>query len=62
MLGYEWFLTAPIYGLIGCFKYKMSDFTCPITNTGYWTESGRPEQTINEPIKIKHLKSLANKT
>ena len=32
MLEHDWLLTAPIYGLIGCFKSKLSDLTCPITN------------------------------
>ena len=32
MLEYDWFLTALIYGLIGCFRSKLSDLTCPITN------------------------------
>ena len=33
MLEYDWFLTALIYGLIGCFRSKLSDLTCPTTNT-----------------------------
>ena len=32
MLEYDWFLTALIYGLIGCFRSKLSDLTRPITN------------------------------
>ena len=32
MLEYDWFLTALIYGLIGCFRSKLFDLTCPITN------------------------------
>ena len=32
MLEYYWFLTALIYGLIGCFRSKLSDLTCLITN------------------------------
>ena len=32
MLEYDWFLTVLIYGLIGCFRSKLSDLTCPITN------------------------------
>ena len=31
MLEHDWFLTALIYGLIGCFRPKLSDLTCPIT-------------------------------
>ena len=31
MLEHEWLLTALIYGLIGCFRSKLSDLTCPIT-------------------------------
>ena len=32
MLEYDWLLTGLIYGLIGCFRSKLSDFTCLITN------------------------------
>ena len=32
MLKYDWLSTALIYGLIGCFRSKLSDLTCPITN------------------------------
>ena len=32
MLQYDWLLTALIYGLLGCFRFKLSDLTCPITN------------------------------
>ena len=32
MFEYDWFLTALIYGLIGYFRSKLSDLTCPITN------------------------------
>ena len=32
MLEYDWFLTALIYGLIRCFRSKLSDLTCPITS------------------------------
>ena len=32
MLEYDWLLTAFIYGLIGCFRSRLSDLTCPITN------------------------------
>ena len=32
MLEYDWLLTALIYGLIGCFRSKLSDLTCPISN------------------------------
>ena len=33
MLDYDWLLTALIYGLIGCFRSKLSaDLMCPITN------------------------------
>ena len=32
MLQYDWLLTALIYGLIGCFRFKLSDLICPITN------------------------------
>ena len=32
MLEYYWFLTALSYGLIGFFRSKLSDLTCPITN------------------------------
>ena len=32
MLDYYWLSTALIYGLIGCFRSKLSDLTCPITD------------------------------
>ena len=32
MLEHDWLLTALIYGLIGCFRSKLSDLTCLITN------------------------------
>ena len=32
MLEHDWLLTALIYALIGCFRSKLSDLTCPITN------------------------------
>ena len=31
MLEHDWLLTALIYGLIGCFRSKLSDLACPIT-------------------------------
>ena len=31
MLEYDWLFTALNYGLIGCFRSKLSDLTCPIT-------------------------------
>ena len=32
MLEYDWLLIALIYGVIGCFRSKLSNLTCPITN------------------------------
>ena len=32
MLERDWLLTALMYALIGCFRSKLSDLTCPITN------------------------------
>ena len=32
MLEHDWLLTALIYVLIGCFRSKLSDLTCAITN------------------------------
>ena len=32
MLEYDSLLIAFISGLIGCFRFKLSDLTCPITN------------------------------
>ena len=32
MLEYDWLLAALIYSLIDCFRSKLSDLTCPITN------------------------------
>ena len=52
MLEYDWLLTALIYGLIGCFRSKLSDLTCPITNIC--------NRTVKQPIKIKHFMPLAN--
>ena len=51
MLGYDWLLTALIYGLIGCFKSKLSDLICPITNIC--------SRTVKQQIKIKHFTPLA---
>ena len=31
MIEYDWLLTALIYGLIGCFRSKLSDLTYSIT-------------------------------
>ena len=53
MLEHDWLLTALIYALIGCFRYKQSDLTCPITNIC--------NRTVKQPIKIKHFIPLANK-
>ena len=32
MFEYDSLLTTLIYGFIGCFRSKLSDLTCPITN------------------------------
>ena len=32
ILEHDWLLTAHICALIGCFRSKLSDLTCPITN------------------------------
>ena len=53
MLEYDWLLTALIYGLIGCFRSKLSDLTCPITNVC--------NRTVKQQIKIKHFMPLASK-
>ena len=37
MLEHDWLLTALIYGLIGCFRSKLSDLTGAITNICNWT-------------------------
>ena len=48
---YDWLLTVLIYGLIGCFRSKVSDLTRPIPN--------RPNRTVKQQIKIKHFMPLA---
>jgi len=53
MLKYDWFLTALIYGLIGCFRSKLSNSTCLITNIC--------NHTVEQPIKIEQFMPLANK-
>ena len=53
MLEYDWLLLALIYCLIGCFKSKLSDLTCPIMIT--WNG------TVKQQIKIKHFMPLAYK-
>ena len=37
MLEYDWLLRAFTSGLIGCFRFKLSTLTCPITNNCNWT-------------------------
>ena len=32
MLEYDWLLSSLIYGLFSCFRSKLPDLTCPITN------------------------------
>ena len=44
---YDWLLTALIYGLIGCFRSKLSDYK----------QSDRPNQAAKQPIKIKLTKT-----
>ena len=53
MFEYDWLLTALIYGVIGCFRSKLSNLACPITNIC--------NRTVKQPIKIKHFRPLANK-
>ena len=53
MLEHDWLLTAHIYGLTGCFRSKLSDLTCPITNIC--------NRAVKQPIEIKHFMPLANK-
>ena len=57
MLEYDWFFTALFNGLIVCFRSKLSDLTCTITNICY---PDRPNRTVKQPIKIKHFRPLAN--
>ena len=47
MLEYHWLLTALIYGLIVCFRSKLFDLTCPITNSC--------NGTVKQQITIKHF-------
>ena len=49
MLEYDWLqlLTAPIYGLIVCFRSKLFDLTCPITNSF--------NRIVKQQIEIKHF-------
>ena len=37
MLEYDWLFTGFIYGLIGCFRSKLSNLTCLITKICNWT-------------------------
>ena len=38
MLEYDWLLRAFTFGLIGCFRSKLSASTCPITMNCNWTD------------------------
>ena len=57
MLEYDWSLAALIYGLIGCFRSKLSDLTCPTTNICNRTakEQIRLFPLYRQPININHL-------
>ena len=37
MLKHDWLVTALIYGLMGCFRSKLSNLTCLITSVCNWT-------------------------
>ena len=53
MLECDWLLRALIYGLIGCFGSKLSNYN--------HSQSDRPNRTVKQPIKIMHCMPLANK-
>ena len=43
MLENDWSLTALIYGLIGCFRSKLSNLTCPIKNINFVIRQAKSE-------------------
>ena len=69
MLEYDWLLTALTYGLISCFRSKLSDQTCPIrcTNICDWTgqigqERSKLKLSISwyQPINSNYLAHPGN--
>ena len=46
MLKHDWLLTALICDLIGCFRFKLSDLTWPITIIWNWTGQNKQPITI----------------
>ena len=52
-LEHDWLLTALIYGLIGCFSSKLSDYE--------HLQSDKPNRTVKQQIKIKHFTPLTYK-
>ena len=48
MLKHDWLLTALIYDLIGCFRSKLSDLTCPITSVCFHDRKWM--QTVKESV------------
>ena len=53
MVKYDWLLTGLIYGLIGCFSSKLSDYE------HLWSD--RPNRTVKQQIKMKHFMPLVYK-
>ena len=67
MLEYDWLLTTLIYGLISCFRSKLSDLTCLITNINFVIHYfyyfflfnlDRQNWTVKQPMKFKHSMPL----
>ena len=57
---YDWLLTTLICGLIDCFRSKVSDLTCSITNI--CNRTYLPNWTVKQPIKIKQRERCRLKT
>ena len=62
MLEYDWLLPALIYGLIGCFRSKLSDLTCPTTNIcnrtsqiGQLSSQCKLSTSCHQPINFNYL-------
>ena len=56
MLEFDWFLTAPNYGLFCCFRSKLSELIWPLRLQTFVIG-----QLVKQPIKIKHFMLRANK-
>ena len=55
MLEHDWLLTALIYALIGSFRSKLSDMTCPISNIWQTFLAGTGSGGISDTGSVKAL-------